>query len=71
VAALFGFLGFVAALFVVGAFMEGNMRKVGIAGAAFVACAIVILAFDKPRSNSGGRDCWTEWDMRASRTVCD
>lgn len=68
--AFFGFIAFVVALFAVGAFMEGNIRRAGLFAAAFVACGVVIVAFDRPRAISLASDCFTEWDGRTSRTVC-
>ena len=71
--AILGIVGFVLALFVVGALMERNLRKAGLFGAALLGCGILIMSIDgnRGRHYPASKNCWTEWDLRTSRTVCD
>lgn len=69
--AILGIVAFILVLFVVGSLMERNLRKAGIFGAALMGCAILIMSFDGNRSYRETANCWTEWDLRVSRTVCD
>ena len=71
-AGLFGLLAFVAALFAIGALMEGNMKKAGLFACALVVCGGLILA--SPSGNYVGslpQNCSIEWDGRANSEVCD
>ena len=69
--AILGVVGFILVLFVVGALMERNVKKAGIFGAALAVCSVLIIGLgDRPSSKVAGTDCYTEWDMRVSRTVC-
>lgn len=69
--AILGIVAFVLALFVVGSLMEREIRRAGIYGVALLICTVVIMSFDDRRSIIQTANCWTEWDMRVSRTVCD
>lgn len=70
--AILGLVGFVLVLFVVGALMERDLRKASFFGLALLGCGALIIASDNNRGSfSPAANCWTEWDMRVSRTVCD
>lgn len=70
--AVLGVAGFALVLFVVGALMEHNLRKAGLFGLALLGCCVLIIASDDNRGGSlQAANCWTEWDLRVSRTVCD
>lgn len=69
-----GFLGIVAlglVLFVTGALMERNYSKAAKFGAALAGCAALILLVGSPRPITMADDCYIDWDIRVSRTVCD
>jgi hypothetical protein len=71
-AALFGTLAFVAALFVVGAIMEGNVRKAGLFACAVAVCGVLILASpSRHYVGKSAQNCSIEWDGRANSEVCD
>jgi hypothetical protein len=62
--------GAVSVLFAVDAAGKSEGRRVaGFLGAACVLFAITIFGAEI-RPDRGGTDCYTEWDMRASRTAC-
>ena len=70
-AGVLGIVGFVLALFVVGAFMENDLRKMAKYGAALAACLFVVLVATKPKPFAHVTDCYVDWDGRANSTVCD
>jgi len=70
-AGVLGVVGFVLALFVVGAFMEGDMGKVGRYAAALLACVVITLLATSPRPFQHATECVTDWDGRSNSTVCN
>jgi hypothetical protein len=69
-AAVLGIVAFVLTLFVAGAFMENDLRKMAVFGAAFLACCILTLMFVQPQ-RGGYQDCYIDWDGRSNSTVCE
>lgn len=69
--AILGIVAFVLALFAIGAFMEGNTRKLGVFVASFLVCAVVLWTFDDRSSVSTFADCRIDWDGRSNPEVCD
>lgn len=71
-AAFFGFVAFIVALFCVGALMEEDLKKAGYFAAAFIVCSVIIIS-----SGSHGnrtvvqRDCVIDWDGFSNSEVCD
>lgn len=71
-AGVLGILGLILAICAGGAFMEGDAKKAAMFGAGLLACSIIIIGWTpRPKYSSGFQDCWTEWDGRTTRTVCD
>ena len=71
--AILGVVGLVLAIFVVGALMERDLRKAGLLGLALLGCGFLVIVSDDNRGSffSQSENCWTEWDLRVGRTVCD
>jgi hypothetical protein len=57
VGGVFSFCAFVAALFFVGAVMNGNGRKAGICAAIFVVCSIGVINLGGDFSSTSFDDC--------------
>ncbi|TDR36535.1 hypothetical protein DES43_105202 [Aquamicrobium defluvii] len=68
---LVGLVGLVLALFVADAIMAGDGKRTLKFGAGLAVCAVLAIALGDPPRLSSSSDCYVEWDMRASRTVCD
>jgi hypothetical protein len=70
-AALAGLAGLAAFLFA----YDAVGKSEGFRAACFGAVALVLFGvtiLGSPlRPDRGGTDCYTDWDMRVSRTVCD
>lgn len=71
VAGVLGVVGFVLALFVVGAFMENDLRKMARYGAALALCLVVVFVATRPKPFAHTVSCSVEWDGRANSEVCD
>jgi hypothetical protein len=69
-AGILGIASFVAALFVVGAFMECDGRKALVSGSIFGALVLLIVMFTNPRPLTDA-ECWIDWDARSNSVVCD
>lgn len=68
---LVGLAGLVLALFVADAIMAGDGKRAMKFGAGLAVCGVIAIVHGDPPRLSSSNDCYVEWDMRASRTVCD
>lgn len=70
-AGVLGVVSFVLALFAAGAFMEGDMGKIGRYAAAFIACVVITLVFTSPKPFQHVTECITDWDGRSNSEICN
>jgi hypothetical protein len=66
-----GFIAFIILLFVIDAVVKSDGKRAAWFGIAFASCVAVILLISSPPPPLSMGDCWIEWDIRVSRTVCD
>lgn len=71
ISALAGIAGAVLCFFAYDAVEKDQGVKVALFGFLAVVCFAVTIFGMPIRPDRGGTDCFTEWDMRTSRTVCE